>query len=228
MNEKSYSSIKTLLKAVWVFASVAVAVTAAILTAMPAELSSFKAGGIGYIIAFGFAVWKAIENARKNTRPDGLPAWDWPWSSVPVILLCALLVGCTALNGGVTTHFTESITDPETGLVTRTEYMARTHAGILGKVDPTVHNWSYKWGGDENEITTGQGAEGADNTGQALAFKTFENVIGGLAGMIVPRSMAAQEPAVEGKLLLPDLGTSSPLRSGSAPGGNLSLDNWNK
>ena len=191
---KTYKSSRTLLKSAVILAQLVAVGAAALLSALPADFEQFSKAWPALLIAALLSAYKAVDNVRKNLY-DTPVSWGELFRHIfgkaaVVLLVSALFLGCTAMNGGVTTHFTETITDPETGVVNKTEYMARTHAGILGKVDPTVHNWSYKWGGDENEIATGQSAEGQDNSGQALAFKTIDNLIGLVGGRVLPPAPA--------------------------------------
>jgi hypothetical protein len=80
--------------------------------------------------------------------------------------LVAVMCGCST----VSTRFTETATDADGSSYT-TAYKALSTAAPFGEVEKTNHEFRYKWGGKENSIGTGQGAQGIDNTGQTEALK---------------------------------------------------------
>ncbi len=83
-------------------------------------------------------------------------------------LLCLALCAGLAVGGlgcaTVATGFSEKITDAETGDVTETKYKAVSTAPPLAKLETSNHEWTYRWGGEENEIATGQQMQGLDFT----------------------------------------------------------------
>jgi len=92
-------------------------------------------------------------------------------------LLLALLGGCTT----VSTHFDEQITENVDGsIVTNTIYEAKSQAAPLGKLETANQQWTYRWGGEENVIGTGQAAQGLDNTGQTVIVDLIRALLGEL------------------------------------------------
>ena len=88
--------------------------------------------------------------------------------ALALALCCAsvsYLVGCSTTR----TTFMEGIPLGEGG-ESWTMYDARTRAAPFAKVDISAHKFTYRYGGEENEITVGQDF-GADNTPQIEALK---------------------------------------------------------
>ena len=48
-------------------------------TDLPAENAAWFAIAI-WAAGLAEALWKCVDNVRKNYRDDGTPLWVWPWS----------------------------------------------------------------------------------------------------------------------------------------------------
>ena len=141
--------------------------------------------GIGLILARDNDKTSEESGAKAKLKARLKQAYLWP-------VLIFVLAGLT-LGGCVTTNFRETVTD-ETGVVTDTAYGARSAAWPFGKVDSSLHEMSYKWGGDENAIAVGQGAEGLDNTAMV-------DVIGALITLAPYLQSPAAQPSAVDQLL---------------------------
>jgi hypothetical protein len=99
--------------------------------------------------------------------------------SLMCVALCAGLVmgsGCATVG----TSFKETIVEAD-GSSAETVYKARSLAPPLGKLETTNHQWNYRWGGEENQIATGQDAQGLDNTGQSVLIPLIQTFMNALA-----------------------------------------------
>ena len=77
-----YSLAVTLWKAVWVWAVATFGVGSAVVVAsedLPAAWDTFAANWQVLLVAIVPAVYKAIDNLRKNYRGGGVYLWHWPW-----------------------------------------------------------------------------------------------------------------------------------------------------
>lgn len=92
--------------------------------------------------------------------------WKCIIAAFIVFWLAWLFTGCATTRN----VFKESITDAN-GSTTTTTYEAKSSAAPFGKIDKTNHTWHYKFG--DSEISTGQQAEGLDNTPQLAALQTM-------------------------------------------------------
>jgi len=99
------------------------------------------------------------------SKPTDL-AWKTAIGLMIVFWLAWMVMGCATTRN----VFKESITDAN-GTTTTTTYEAKSSAAPFGKIDKTNHTWNYKFG--DSEISTGQQAEGLDNTPQLAAIQTM-------------------------------------------------------
>lgn len=117
-----------------------------------------------------------------------------------IALLLLGLVGCSTVG----TRFEETVTDVETGESVTTIYKARSVAGPLGEIFESAHNFMYRWGGAENEVTVGQESEGIDNTQQALMLNVFGQMIEAIADAYSVTHQPVPNPGPSpGDLMLP-------------------------
>ncbi len=118
----------------------------------------------------------------------------WKNRTLVVALLCGslLLGGCATVG----TKFSETITD-ENGVTTATVYKASSIAPPFGKLETTNHLWNYRWGGEENEIATGQAAEGIDNTGWTVLAPVIESIIQSIADAYKTANTPVAQPLPE-------------------------------
>lgn len=79
-----YNFVITLWKALWTYlGSVGVIGAAEVLSVgTPESFEAFAAQWPRYVIALAPAIWKVVENVRKNWRDDGAPLWSWPWAAL--------------------------------------------------------------------------------------------------------------------------------------------------
>ena len=91
-----------------------------------------------------------------------------------VLLLVLALAGCSSMGGRVNTSFTESVTEEGQTTVT-TAYTADSRAGMFGQLDTSSHQFRYDWEG--NSISSGQNAQGQDNTGNQAMLTMLTEVL---------------------------------------------------
>ena len=76
-----YRAGVTVWKAVWTFIATSAGVGVAVVQVqMPETWKEFRAAWPALVVPLGLALWRAMENWRKNSRDDGLAVWQWPWS----------------------------------------------------------------------------------------------------------------------------------------------------
>lgn len=92
--------------------------------------------------------------------------------TVLILSLLALAVGCNTMGGTVETRFSETVMDDSGNPVT-TSYEATSKAGFLGELEQSNHQFNYRWGGDENEIATGQSGTGQNNTNNVVLVEAI-------------------------------------------------------
>jgi len=83
---QAYSLGKTIWKAFWTFVQGTVGVGAGVLAIkLPETAGEFAEAWPALLAPLGFAIWKALENYRKNSDSayDSRPRWVWPWNSAP-------------------------------------------------------------------------------------------------------------------------------------------------
>lgn len=133
------------------------------------------------LVAVVASIWAYVRTVRADKKKHGGVVEKpnvtmWLAFALTAGLVASVAAGCTTVN----TKFSETVTD-EDGLVTTTTYKALSLAPPLGKLDTTSHEWTYRYGGEENVIATGQAAQGMDNTGQAVLIPLFETMINAIA-----------------------------------------------
>jgi len=194
--EKQYSGIRTIWKGTSTFLKVLAGVMAGLAGVietfnLPADWTTFRAVWPTVAVPLALAIWRMIENVRKNVNSDGTPAWKWPWSLTVMVAILVL-----AETGCVHTGFQDSITNPD-GTVSSTKYRAISMAWPLGKIDTTGHQMGYTFG--NSQITIGQDAAGIDNSGQVALINFLQSLVVA-AGPILqtmatkPGPVAAPEP----------------------------------
>lgn len=138
------------------------------------------------------AVAVAVRNAWNNQKKikAGVSLTARGVTPPMLIFFAALfLAGCSTVG----TTFEETVT--EDGVTSTTLYKARSAAGPLGQLDTTSHKWDYRWGGEENEITTGQESAGIDNTQQSVIVQALKEILGPLILRIpIPGQTAPSAP----------------------------------
>lgn len=102
-----------------------------------------------------------------------------------LLLLGLVLVGCATVK----TSYKETTPD-ENGVLSSTEYTAKSVAAPFGKVDATTHQFTDTRG-EGIGITVGQNATGLDNTGQAAALKAMTDALTNLVGTLLPLLQAS-------------------------------------
>jgi len=94
------------------------------------------------------ALWRTLENIRKNWNDNGKPLWKWPWDKIiSVSVLSLLLLGCATTS----VEFVD--TD---GANTRLR-----NTVVFGKQDASVINAGYEW----NEDGSGEWNVGGESIG---------------------------------------------------------------
>ena len=79
--DEQYRAATTVWKAVWTFIGTSLCAGGAVAAIqLPETWEEFRAAWPALIVPLGLAIWRAVENYRKNRRNDGLPAWQWPWT----------------------------------------------------------------------------------------------------------------------------------------------------
>jgi len=145
------------------------------------------------ILASVVAYWTArVRNWQKHKNDPAIVNVNGLGGFKPGIVLA--LIGAGLLCGGCTTSavntvFSETITDTD-GVITSTEYSARSKAGLMGELDTSSHDFRYSYGGEENIISAGQSSAGIDNSNQTLLMPILEALINAIA-------TRAQTPAPE-------------------------------
>lgn len=104
-----YRAAVTLWKAAWTFVYAMTGIGAGVLAVqLPESEEEFRANWLVFVLPIVAALWRALENYRKNYRDDGTPLWEWPWARIvpkappvppassllPVLLAVLTLGGC--------------------------------------------------------------------------------------------------------------------------------------
>lgn len=82
MTNRHYRASVTLWKALWAFIAVFAGAGAGIAAVeLPETWEQFRATWPAIAVPLAIAVWRALENWRKNSHPDLGPRWHWPWEA---------------------------------------------------------------------------------------------------------------------------------------------------
>lgn len=197
MDSTQYSYLKT----AWKAASAALAVLApgqAAIQSLPDDVDTFNAGWVVYAGAVAIAVIRAAINLYKHREADGNPlktslpsgtrgAFYLPTLLAPLLasILLLLPVGCAT---SVTTKFSETVYD-DNGNPATTIYEVKSK----GDVEESVHEFQYKYGGEENVIAVGQAAQGITSPAQGDALRALLSLPPDLLRAIVPVGAADKE-----------------------------------
>lgn len=96
MKNQNYRVLVSLYKAIGDFIKVTFGVSAGILVVAPPEsFEDFKRTWPAFLISLALALWKALENYRKNSTAGTNPAWHWlPFlkGKVGMLLLSTVLI----------------------------------------------------------------------------------------------------------------------------------------
>lgn len=204
-----YSAFLTLWKAFWTYAQTVGVLGAADVVAvgLPEDRAALLAQWPVLVIALAPALWKVIENVRKNWLDSGAPLWEWPWARLvkptKLIVLLSLslaLSGCAGFGGtglwrpAVGDHSASTVIfDEETaaGDKTRIEFKATGEAasksgvhytGATGTDDNIVTPWDLNVQGDAS-VTSPQALAVAQ--GYAALLEKTPETIGDLASQIM-------------------------------------------
>lgn len=122
----------TIWKGLWTYLATlgVVGATDVVAIGIPDDSSALLAQWPVLLVSLAPAVWRVIENIRKNYRPDGRPMWEWPWTRlVAVLCVAAFLGGCAGFGG--TGIFRPGIGDHS---MTKIEFDEETAAGDKTKI----------------------------------------------------------------------------------------------
>lgn len=210
MSKQSYRIGYTLWKAAWTWLHTIGVVGAADVLAVEWPEDATAERVTMYCLTVLPAAWRALENWRKNSGPGGLARFEWREVWMALLdwilgklgltlclgLVCWACVGCNSLGGTVSTEFRETVTDPQGQPIT-TEYRAVSKAGMFGELSEANQNWRYRFG--DNEITTGQAAQGLDNAGNAEALRIMADTLQAAFTVLLRtyEARAAEPPAPE-------------------------------
>lgn len=176
MNSNQYSYLVAFWKGLYTFLAV-LTPGEAVLAALPESPSEFSDTWPLYAASAGFAVLRVITNALKNrhlqgnpvvrgnARPDTRGSAYVPAMLAPLLAPLLLVAGCAT---SVSTNFSETVYD-EYGNPSTTTYQVKSK----GDVDSTVHEFLYRYGGDENTIAVGQSAQGITSPAQTDALRAL-------------------------------------------------------
>ena len=149
------------------------------------------------LVAAAIGAIRAVLNYVKHSRGGG------PKGVLPFLLLAlfpSFLYSCTTVSSEFREVDTEGV---------ETSFNAVSRAAPFGKIDTSLHEFSYRYGGEENIIAVGQSADGVSNEGQIQAlqaaieaFAPILNVLATAAGNYVTQ-MSVPEPPPPSPLLAP-------------------------
>lgn len=172
MQPTTYSYVKTAWKSFFVALAALVPGTAAIVS-LPEEASAFEAQWEFFAFVAFCTIVKALSNVWKTRDVEGNPLHKFSRSLpsgtrgahlIPALaallpLFLLLLAGCVT---SVTTSFNEELYEAGEP-VSKTSYKVRSK----GDVEETLHEFAYKYGGEENVIGVGQSAVGVTSPAQS-------------------------------------------------------------
>lgn len=189
MTEQQYSYIRLAHKVI--VSALAVIVPGELsLQALPDDAQVFAASWVLYAGALAYAIFRAGMNLYKNRDLPGNPLSSLPGggggapinpalpATLLAITLSSLLAGCAT---SVTTRFSETVTD-ENGYPTTTTYEVESR----GDVEETVHDFSYRYGGEENVIAVGQAAVGVTSPAQVDSIRALLSLPSDVLRSLIP------------------------------------------
>ena len=202
-----YSAFLTIWKAFWTYAQTVGVLGAADVAAvgLPDDRAALIAQWPVLVIALAPALWKVLENIRKNWLDSGAPLWEWPWARlvkptrlIVLLSLSLALSGCAGFGGtglwrpAVGDHSASTVIfDEETaqGDKTRIEFKATGEAAsksgvhYTGQTDSEVKTpWDLNVQGDAS-VTSPQALAVAQ--GYAVLLEKTPETIAELASQIM-------------------------------------------
>lgn len=66
----------------WLQTFAAIAAAQGVIIGIPATVEQLRSNWLPWLISVLPALWRLIENIRKNAHGDGTPLWRWPWDAI--------------------------------------------------------------------------------------------------------------------------------------------------
>ncbi len=187
-----YSAARTVWKALWTWAQTIGVVGAADVLAVEWPEDATAERVIVYCLTVLPAIWRALENWRKNSGPGGLPRWEWRdllvWlqDKLGLTLLVLLLAGCATAQ----TEARISQTDPD-GFTESVEFKTSGVVTWGSSQDLQRGDLDYTWGEGEHFKA------GGSATNQQAADPVTDILVRLVERLMPPPPVVVPEPEPE-------------------------------
>lgn len=161
---KTYSMSYTVWKGVWTWLQTLGVVGAADVLAVEWPETWTRERALMYLLTVLPAVWRALENWRKNSGPGGLPRWEWGevwgWALDWVLTKLGLTLALMLMLGCVTAQTDAAITQVYQDGTTETVTFRTSGRVLFSRQEVQRGDMGHFWEADgSGQFTAGGTAE---------------------------------------------------------------------